>query len=84
MTDIDRLMGCPFCGAEGYLQYYSNYGAYITCSNTKCFQCACCAVYDTPKDAIKVWNTRHTPSPTTPLRAHEQAAIDQLMDGGRK
>lgn len=54
MSDLERLLPCPFCGGSGHHYYDEGQGYYVAC--TRCG--ACGIVRHNDNAAAKEWNTR--------------------------
>lgn len=56
MSDPKKLLPCPFCGGEAYLEEILEYHNYVHCTNCECEK----GRFQTYKksQAIKAWNTR--------------------------
>lgn len=54
----DKLKPCPFCGKEADLNEGQTGHFYVTCPNYFCNVMAMTNTFETPTEAIKVWNKR--------------------------
>lgn len=52
-----KIKPCPFCGETQYLDVRESVEWFVSCLNPLCGQ-----MKSTKIEAIKAWNTRHTPS----------------------
>ncbi|MBR1904886.1 MAG: Lar family restriction alleviation protein [Clostridiales bacterium] len=55
----ERLKPCPFCGTKAKFYASANGMGYnASCRNTKCRILVITESFDSPEEAIKVWNKR--------------------------
>lgn len=55
----EQLKPCPFCGKKVKLYVSANGKGYnASCRNTECLILVITEAFDSPEEAIKVWNKR--------------------------
>ena len=66
-TKTDKLKPCPFCGEDKFIElvnidyigdtYVNEYK--VECHRHDCLVCPETLLFDTEKEAVTAWNTRH-------------------------
>lgn len=77
-TDALRLMPCPFCGGEAWLNDYEAKYSDLP-PKSRCPQCRSCGAsmgyLPTPAKAVEVWNRRAAPASPLPEGGGDWIAI---------